>query len=401
MSNNSRAMSAIPHQELPILEQLITLRNRLTALKRDGSEFIRPSDVQEIYKGVLKQITKLNSVRDERNGNLDGADSSNSSNQHSNNKINRVHTPASHPDTCQFNPNQSSADGNGNTASSNQDSNPPSSSSSSTNTSQSTSNSNPNPEAEISAALNSTNRVDTTLNDVFALLSLFFLTIGRGKESPATFSQLGCMKQLLDHLAEAGVYTEIDLIPFEKRLKELREIIRKDNENGKSPAQLNKLMMRQLEGCGESSTIRCCVFFVLHTSTTQFFWAYSGVGTFKVGREKHEQSCFHLFQLHTPALLSSRLLSIANLPANRSHDYRMNPLTLPLLAVDELYPSTDLILQFSPSHPPLSFSTRENSFFPSRYTFSSLSRTSTNPSKASRDPTSNSNGSSQTKASQI
>ena len=38
------------------------------------------------------------------------------------------------------------------------------------------------------------NRVDTTLNDVFALLSLFFLTIGRSRETPAAFSQLGCMK---------------------------------------------------------------------------------------------------------------------------------------------------------------------------------------------------------------
>jgi hypothetical protein len=44
------------------------------------------------------------------------------------------------------------------------------------------------------AALQSTNRVDTTLNDVFSLLSLFFLTIGKSRETPATFSQLGCMK---------------------------------------------------------------------------------------------------------------------------------------------------------------------------------------------------------------
>lgn len=43
-------------------------------------------------------------------------------------------------------------------------------------------------------SLVSTNRVDTTLNDVFSLLSLFFLTIGKSRETPATFSQLGCMK---------------------------------------------------------------------------------------------------------------------------------------------------------------------------------------------------------------
>lgn len=38
------------------------------------------------------------------------------------------------------------------------------------------------------------NRVDTTLMDVFQLLSLFFLTIGKSRESPATFCQLATMK---------------------------------------------------------------------------------------------------------------------------------------------------------------------------------------------------------------
>jgi hypothetical protein len=48
------------------------------------------------------------------------------------------------------------------------------------------------PEVESSAI--QTNRVDTTLQDVFSLLSLFFLTIGKSRETPATFSQLGSMK---------------------------------------------------------------------------------------------------------------------------------------------------------------------------------------------------------------
>lgn len=43
------------------------------------------------------------------------------------------------------------------------------------------------------------NRVDTILNDVFQLLSLFFLRIGKSRESPATFCQLGTMKRLLTH----------------------------------------------------------------------------------------------------------------------------------------------------------------------------------------------------------
>lgn len=59
------------------------------------------------------------------------------------------------------------------------------------------------------------------------------------------------MKQLLDHLAESGIYTEADLQPFEKRLSELRAIIRRDTEQGKHPTQLTKLMMRKLEGCAK------------------------------------------------------------------------------------------------------------------------------------------------------
>lgn len=39
-----------------------------------------------------------------------------------------------------------------------------------------------------------TNRVDTMLADVFHLLSLFFLTIGKGREAPATYSQIASIR---------------------------------------------------------------------------------------------------------------------------------------------------------------------------------------------------------------
>jgi hypothetical protein len=38
------------------------------------------------------------------------------------------------------------------------------------------------------------NRLDMLLADVFNLLSLFFLTIGKTKEAPATYSQLASMR---------------------------------------------------------------------------------------------------------------------------------------------------------------------------------------------------------------
>lgn len=38
------------------------------------------------------------------------------------------------------------------------------------------------------------NRLDTTLADVFSLLSLFFLTIGRTRECPATYCQIASLR---------------------------------------------------------------------------------------------------------------------------------------------------------------------------------------------------------------
>jgi hypothetical protein len=38
------------------------------------------------------------------------------------------------------------------------------------------------------------NRVDTVLADVFALLSLFFLTIGKSRETPAIYCQIASMR---------------------------------------------------------------------------------------------------------------------------------------------------------------------------------------------------------------
>jgi hypothetical protein len=108
----------------------------LTALKKDSSLYIKPQDVQQLYQAVIKQVTRLNAVRDEKAAQ---------------NAESGTTTRPARPGT--------EAGG--------------------------------EPDA---TSLISTNRVDTTLNDVFTLLSLFFLTIGKNRETPATFSQLGCMK---------------------------------------------------------------------------------------------------------------------------------------------------------------------------------------------------------------
>ncbi|KAG1878478.1 hypothetical protein C8R48DRAFT_687179 [Suillus tomentosus] len=157
-------MSApVAQEELPILEAVINIRNRLTALKRDRAEFIKPSDVNTLYQAVVKQVTKLNDVRD---------------------------------DNTTYN-----------------------------------------------------NRVDTTLADVFSLLSLCYLTLGRTKECPAVYSQLASMRQLLSHMEESGVYNESDLAPFQRRLSELRHIVQQDAESSKHPEAMTKLLERQFNEC--------------------------------------------------------------------------------------------------------------------------------------------------------
>ncbi|KAF8967681.1 hypothetical protein BDZ97DRAFT_1802751 [Flammula alnicola] len=156
-------MAPVPQEELPILEALINIRNRLTALKKDRGEFIKASDVNQLYQAVVKQITKLNGVRD---------------------------------DNTAYN-----------------------------------------------------NRLDTTLADVFSLLSLFYLTIGKTRDAPATYCQIASMRQILNHMNESAVYNETDLAPFHKRLTELRQIVQQDGEHPKHPKALTKLLERQLNEC--------------------------------------------------------------------------------------------------------------------------------------------------------
>lgn len=153
----------VPQEELPILESLVNIRNRLTALKKDRGEFIKAGDVNSLYQGVVKQVQKLNGVRDDCT----------------------VHN----------------------------------------------------------------NRVDTTLADVFTLLSLFYLTIGKTREAPATYSQIASMRQILDHMSESGVYNESDLVPFQRRLAGLHQIVHQDAELGKHPKALTTLLERQLNEC--------------------------------------------------------------------------------------------------------------------------------------------------------
>ncbi len=61
-----------------------------------------------------------------------------------------------------------------------------------------------------------------------------------------------CDQQLLDHMNESAIYNESDLVPFQRRLAELREIVQGDKESGKHLEAMTTLLERQLTECGTS-----------------------------------------------------------------------------------------------------------------------------------------------------
>ncbi|CAG8498423.1 28_t:CDS:2 [Funneliformis caledonium] len=95
----------------------------------------------------------------------------------------------------------------------------------------------------------SDNRVNVVLDDVFQLLSLFFMAIGKNNESPATYAQLATIKQCLDHLNESGVYTLDELTPYQNRLIEMSKIIKNDEENNAIAEPHLKLLKKKLKSC--------------------------------------------------------------------------------------------------------------------------------------------------------
>ncbi|CCH41155.1 hypothetical protein BN7_692 [Wickerhamomyces ciferrii] len=89
------------------------------------------------------------------------------------------------------------------------------------------------------------NRVDQVLDDVFQLLSLFFITVGLTKSAPATYASLSTVQRLLEHLNESRVYTHHDLKPIKERLDEISNII---NEN-KVEEEEDFLLKHKLKEC--------------------------------------------------------------------------------------------------------------------------------------------------------
>ncbi|KAF9586149.1 hypothetical protein BGW38_009234 [Lunasporangiospora selenospora] len=91
------------------------------------------------------------------------------------------------------------------------------------------------------------NNVNTVLDDVFVILSLCFMAIGKTKESPATYVQLLTIKQCLTGHQESGIYAAEDLKQYKDRLQELEEIILADEAKASIPDIQTRVLRRKLD----------------------------------------------------------------------------------------------------------------------------------------------------------
>jgi hypothetical protein len=56
-------MQEVPKAEQPVLEKLISLRQRLQLLNKDRTKYIKSQDVILVYDALIEQVQKLNNIR--------------------------------------------------------------------------------------------------------------------------------------------------------------------------------------------------------------------------------------------------------------------------------------------------------------------------------------------------
>jgi hypothetical protein len=95
--------------------------------------------------------------------------------------------------------------------------------------------------------------VDKVLDSCFQLLSLFYLTIGRNNEAPATYALTSTIKRLLDHLNEVDLYSAKDLESINTTLARLsKSIVQASKGTGpdrEHSPYLLELMTKRVERC--------------------------------------------------------------------------------------------------------------------------------------------------------
>lgn len=95
--------------------------------------------------------------------------------------------------------------------------------------------------------------MDRILESCFQLLSLFYLTIGRNNEAPATYALTSTIKRLLDHLTEADLYSAKDLGSIKSTLEGLSKSIQQGEQEQvpekKPPSYMLALLSNRVELC--------------------------------------------------------------------------------------------------------------------------------------------------------
>lgn len=96
------------------------------------------------------------------------------------------------------------------------------------------------------------NEVDQVLDSCFKLLSLFFMTTGRNNEAPAMYALLSTINRILNHLIEADLYSNKDLIHISATLDRLRDVVKKAHESYSE--KLTALLTSRIDYCQSTLT---------------------------------------------------------------------------------------------------------------------------------------------------
>ncbi|KAI7878759.1 hypothetical protein K492DRAFT_164583 [Lichtheimia hyalospora FSU 10163] len=155
----------IPTQEIPVLESLITIRHKLSALKKDRDASPKSEIILELYQETEKQVETLAAIRS-----------------------GDVWDPTHR------------------------------------------------------------NRLNDVLDDVMSLLSLFYMSLGRNRQSPAVYVHLVTAERYLGQLAQMGIYTDSILVEIQARLSDVENIIYAD-ENGEIASSFLDLLKKKLARC--------------------------------------------------------------------------------------------------------------------------------------------------------
>ena len=71
MADSPAVQAPLDPQEAPILDRVLSLRDKLSLLKQDKSTYIKSHDVLELYDEVIEQVHMLNTIREEHGKSLE------------------------------------------------------------------------------------------------------------------------------------------------------------------------------------------------------------------------------------------------------------------------------------------------------------------------------------------